>query len=252
MIFNTHSHICDRKDEEIEAILQNALENDVNKIAVVGYDKESSIKSLKLANKYDMLYAICGIQPEEVNNFDKDYSFLFECLNDKKCIALGEIGLDYYFTKENKDLQIEVFQKQLEIASTIKKPIQIHCRNAHEDLYNILEKWHKKLDGIILHCYSGSVEMMNRYLKLGCYISFSGVVTFKNAKEIKEVAKNCPIDRILVETDDPYLTPVPFRGTINQPSNVRYVIEEIAKIKDIPLETLKENVYANSLRVFHL
>ena len=128
----------------------------------------------------------------------------------------------------------------------------LHCRDASEDTFNLLENYHKQLDGIIMHCYSGSVEMMKRFLTINCYISISGVVTFKNAKVIKDVAKEIPVDKLLVETDDPYLTPVPFRGKENRPSYVKYVLQEIANIKEMNYEELEKIVYENSKKVFHL
>ena len=144
------------------------------------------------------------------------------------------------------------FERQLQIACNYKKPITIHCRDAHEDTYNLLEKYKDGLDGIILHCYTGSVEMMERYLKLGAYISITGVVTFKNAKTIKEVVKACPLDRLLVETDDPYLTPVPYRGQENKPSYVYYFVNEIATLKELSFEEVSKATFENAKRVFHL
>lgn len=251
MIFNTHSHIND-KIEEIPQLLKECLEANVTYVAVVGYDYNSSLRALNVAKEYDNLYAICGLQPGGVDEFNGDFSDFIELFKDDNCIAIGEIGLDYYYGKDNKELQLKYFEEQIKIAIELNKPIVIHCRDAHEDTYNLLKKYHNNLKHIVLHCYTGSVEMMERYIKLGVYISISGVVTFKNAKTIKEVVKACPIDRLLVETDDPYLTPVPFRGKENRPSYVKYVLKEIAEIKKMNYEELEKIVYENSLRVFHL
>lgn len=254
MIFNTHSHINDKinNKDELDLLLKECNEFNVLKVACVGYDYISSVNAIKLASLYDNIYAICGLQPEEVNKYDGDLSEFKELFDNEKCIAIGEIGLDYYYGKESKEKQLYYFEKQLKIACKYKKPIAIHCREAHEDLYNLLYKYHKSLDGIILHCYTGSVEMMKRYLKLNAYISISGIVTFKNAITIKEVVKECPLDRLLVETDDPYLTPFPFRGKENHPSYVYYVIKQIAMLKEMDEKEIQDITYNNALRVFHL
>ena len=250
MIFNTHSHIND-KLENLNELVDECLDSNVDKIAVVGYDLSSSLRAIK-ACKHPNVYAIVGLQPNEVSSFDGNYDAFIDLFNNEKCIGIGEIGLDYYWNKDEKENQMKAFEKQLQMASNYKKPVIIHCRDAYEDTFNMLSKYHKQLDGIIMHCYSGSVEMMRRFLTINCYISISGVVTFKNAKAIKEVAKEVPLDRLLVETDDPYLTPVPFRGKENRPSYVKYVLKEIAEIKKMNYEELEKIVYENSLRVFHL
>lgn len=251
MIFNTHSHIND-KLEQLDELVNQCLEANVTHIACVGYDLDSSLRAIKASNMNSHVYAICGIQPGEVDKFDGNYEPFIELFDNDKCIAIGEIGLDYYYGKDNKEKQLEVFKQQLEIACNYKKPIAIHCRDAHEDTYNLLEKYHKKLDGIILHCYTGSVEMMDRYLKLGAYISITGVVTFKNAKTIKDVVINCPLERLLVETDDPYLTPVPYRGKENKPSYVEFVVQEIAMLKNLSYEEVASATFNNAKKVFHL
>lgn len=250
MIFNTHSHIND-KLENLNELVDECLDSNVDKIAVVGYDLASSLRAIK-ACKHPNVYAIVGLQPNEVSSFDGNYDAFIDLFNNEKCIGIGEIGLDYYWNKDEKEIQMIAFEKQLQMASNYKKPVIIHCRDAYEDTFNMLSKYHKQLDGIIMHCYSGSVEMMRRFLTINCYISISGVVTFKNAKAIKEVAKEVPLDRLLVETDDPYLTPVPFRGKENRPSYVKYVLKEIATIKEMDYQELEKIVYENSLRVFHL
>ena len=251
MIFNTHSHINDKLDF-VKQLYQECYENNVTKIAVVGYNYESSLNAIKAANLCEGIYAICGLQPQEVNEFDGDYNKFIKLFDEEKCIAIGEIGLDYYYGKEDKEKQLECFERQLQIACQYKKPVAIHCRDAHEDTYNLLAKYVDKLDGIILHCYTGSVEMMQRYLNLGAYISITGVVTFKNAKTIKDVVLACPLDRLLVETDDPYLTPVPYRGQENKPSYVTFVVGEIASLKNLPYEDVASATYENAKKVFHL
>ena len=251
MIFNTHSHINDKLDQ-VTQLYKECRDNNVTKIAVVGYNYESSLRAIKAASQCEGIYAICGLQPQEVNEFDGDYDKFVKLFDEEKCIAIGEIGLDYYYGKEDKEKQLECFEKQLQIACRYKKPIAIHCRDAHEDTYNLLAKYVDQLDGIILHCYTGSVEMMQRYLNLGAYISITGVVTFKNAKTIKDVVLACPLDRLLVETDDPYLTPVPHRGKENKPSYVTFVVGEIANLKNLSYEDVANATYENAKKVFHL
>lgn len=251
MIFNTHSHIND-KMSQIPNILKKCQEANVSDIAVIGYNYNSSLNALNAAKTYKNIYAICGLQPCEINDFNGDFTDFEKIFVDKDCIAIGEIGLDYYYGKENKDLQLLYFEKQLQIAIKLNKPVVIHCREAHEDTFNLLSKYHKDLKGIVLHCYTGSVEMMKRYLSINAYISFSGVVTFKNAKTVKDVAKECPLDRLLVETDDPYLTPSPFRGKENDPSYVTYVVEEISKLKGLSSEIIANASYENAKKVFNL
>lgn len=252
MIFNTHSHINDLNEEEISDELRLCKENDVQKIAAVGYDLDSSFRALSCANRHEEIFAICGIQPCELDSFHDEFNLLKQYIEQKKCIGIGEIGLDYYYGKEDKIRQKIYFEKQLQLASMYKKPVIIHCRDAYLDTYELLEKYVNQLDGIILHCYSGSVEMMQRFLNLGCYISLSGVVTFKNAKECKEVAKKVDLNKLLVETDDPYLTPTPYRGEKNHASYVTYVINEIAAIRNMEIEEIKKATFENALRVFHL
>ena len=251
MIFNTHSHLND-KIEQVDELLNQCKEYNVSYIAAIGYNYESSKRAVELAKTHENVYAICGLQPEEVLDYKGDFSDFIELFNNDRCIAIGEIGLVYYYGKENKDIQLEAFEKQLQIACNYKKPIAIHCRDSHEDMFNLLKKYSDKLDGIIMHCYTGSVEMMERYLSLGAYISISGVVTFKNAKTIKEVVVACPLDRLLVETDDPYLTPVPFRGKENKPAYVYYVVEEIAKLKQLTVQEVAKTTCNNAKKVFHL
>lgn len=251
-IFNTHSHLQDKDDNQIKQTIETCKDYNVSNLCLIGYDCASSKRAIEVARQYENVYAACGLQPEEVSSFDGNFDNFIKLFDDPKCICIGEIGLDYYYGKESKNYQLECFERQLQIACNYKKPIEIHCREAFEDTYNLLNKYHKQLDGIILHCYSGSEQMMQRFIKLGAYISISGVVTFKNAKEIKEVVKSCPLDRLLVETDDPYLTPVPYRGKENNPAYVYYVVKEIAAIKGLSEQEVAKITYENAKKVFHL
>lgn len=252
MLYNTHSHFQDKTIKEAKALLDEFIPLGGYLINAIGYDYKSSKKAIEYANLFDGVFAVCGIQPEEIDSFDGDYNKFIELFNNPKCVAIGEIGLDYYYGKENRDRQLIIFEEQLKIATKYKKPIMIHCRDAHEDLYNLLEKYYKQLDGIVLHCYTGSNEMAKRYLKLGAYISVSGIVTFKNAKTIKEVVANTPLDKLLIETDDPYLAPTPYRGTENHPSYVIKVAEEIANIKNMSVDEVINITCNNAKKVFHV
>lgn len=251
MLFNTHSHIND-KTENIEEILKECKELNVQNIVAVGYDFSSSIRAIELAKEHEMIYAACGLQPEEILKNQNSLQEFEKLIENPNCVAIGEIGLDYYYGKENKENQLKWFEDFLKLACNYKKPIIIHCRESHEDMFNLLKKYHSSLDGIIMHCYTGSVEMMKQYLSLGAYISLSGVVTFKNAKTIKEVAIECPLDRLLIETDDPYLTPVPFRGKENKPAYVAYVAQEIALLKGMNVMQIQKATFENAKKVFHL
>ena len=232
MLFNTHSHIND-KTENIEEILKECKELNVQNIVAVGYDFSSSIRAIELAKEHEMIYAACGLQPEEILKNQNSLQEFKNLIDNPNCVAIGEIGLDYYYGKENKENQLKWFEDFLKLACNYKK-------------------YHGSLDGIIMHCYTGSVEMMKQYLSLGAYISLSGVVTFKNAKTIKEVAIECPLDRLLIETDDPYLTPVPFRGKENKPAYVAYVAQEIALLKGMDVMQIQKATFENAKKVFHL
>lgn len=252
MIFNTHSHINDENITNVDELITNAKNLNVGYVAVIGTDVKSSLKAIEIATHYNNIYAVCGLHPSDLDSFDDNYEPFIKMWNNDNVIGIGEIGLDYYYPTPSKEKQLFYFEKFLQLATKVNKPVIIHCRDSYLDTFNLLEKYHKELNGIIMHCYSGSVEMMERFLKLGCYISISGTVTFKNAKEIKEVAKKVPVDRLLVETDDPYLTPVPYRGKTNQPAYVYYVIEEIAKLKEMNLKELIDITTNNAKRVFNL
>lgn len=252
MLFNTHTHINDASITNIDLLLENAKKNQVSYLCVVGTTIQDSFRAVELANLYNHLYAICGIHPSELDDFANDFSTLEVLCQNKKTVAIGEIGLDYHYPDTNKQQQLYYFEKFLQQACLYQKPVVIHMRDAYEDTYHLLAKYATKLDGIILHCYSGSVEMMQRFLKLGCYISISGVVTFKNARHIIDVVQQVPLQRLLIETDDPYMSPVPFRGQQNQPAYVYYVAKKIAEIRNCSLEEIAEITTENAKRVFHI
>ncbi len=252
MLIDTHCHLnSEELLNEVDEVILRAKKEGVNTFFVVGWDISSSKLALLLADKYQEVYPIVGVHPCDIKGVD--LSELEELLIDGKVKAVGEIGLDYYWVKEEKDRkkQKEYFIKQIELANKYKLPISIHSRDAIQDTLNILKEYHPKY-GFIMHCFSGSKEMMSEFLKLGGYISFGGPVTFKNAQNSKECALNVPLDRILIETDCPYLTPHPFRGKRNEPSYLPLVMETIKEIKGIDAQELKQALIENTKRIFQL
>ena len=244
-MIDTHVHLNDQAySENLDQIINDAINVGVNKMIVIGYDRNSSIKAVEIAKKYNTIYAMVGLHPSDVNKeTDLELNWLKELLKEEKVIGIGEIGLDLYWTKDFKDLQISFFEKQLQMSLEYNLPICIHSRDAIELTYQILSQ--NKYRGII-HCYSGSLEMANKFIKLGYLLGIGGVVTFKNTN-LKEVVKNIPLEVIVTETDGPYLAPTPFRGKLNKPEYIRLVVDEIANLKEIsPLEVEKQidkNVY---------
>lgn len=249
MFFNTHTHLNSTQlFEERNIYIKRALENNVSYIVVAGYDLESSKKAITIAHEYPFIYATVGISPNDcLETTDEDIREIETLLQDHRVVALGEIGLDYYWKDVPVDKQKDVFKKQIDIAKRYNKPIVIHARDAYEDTYNILKAANHYG---IMHCYSGSVEMAKRYIEIGYKISLAGPVTFKNAKVPKEVAKAIGIDHLLIETDCPYLTPHPFRGKLNEPANVVYIAQEIAKLKSMEIEDVARITTFNAKEVF--
>ncbi len=234
MLIDSHCHVLKSEYENPEVVIKKALASGVNKIIINGYDLQSSFEAVNLANKYENVYACVGIGPQNISDFNDDvYQKIKILASRRKVVAIGEIGLDYYWTKENKDSQILVFKKMLGIAKENNLPVIVHCRKAFLDTYNLLKEYNSS--GII-HCYSGSLEMASEFIKLGFLLGIGGIVTFKNAKEIKEVVREVNISNLSLETDSPYLSPEPFRGKVNVPDNVILVAKEISKIKGLSLQ----------------
>lgn len=248
-LFDTHSHYNDEKfNLDREEIIKNTYEQGITKFVCAGYNLKSSREAVDIATRHEFVYSICGISPNDLEDYNKENLEEIKVLaQNKKNVAIGEIGLDYYWKDVPVEKQKEVFIKQIEIAKKHQKPIVIHARDAYEDTYNILKD--AAYYGI-MHCYSGSVEMAKRYVELGFQISLAGPVTFKNAKVPKEVAKAIGIDHLLIETDCPYLTPQPFRGKLNEPANVVYIAQEIAKLKEMDVEDVARITTFNAKEVF--
>ena len=249
-IINTHSHVNMLRETNIDEAIQNAIDNKIVTIVPSSsvqdiFDTDNFIK------KYNDVYGYVGVFPEEVKDFsDKTLSDMEEIIkSNPKIIGIGEIGLDYYWDKSFKELQKEVFIKQIEFANQMNLPLNIHSREAHLDTLEILKKYNKNSTAI-MHCFSGSLEFARECIKEGIYIALGGVVTFKNAKKTKEGAKNIPLEYLLLETDDPYLAPVPFRGKENQPMYVKYVAEEIANLRGITPEEVAKTSTENAKKIF--
>lgn len=250
-IINTHSHVNMLKELPIEQAIKNCEDENI-RIIVPSYDDKSIFEVDELVKKYDNIYGYAGIFPEEVKCFsDKTLSDMENIIkNNPKIIGIGEVGLDYYWDKSFVELQKEVFIKQIEFANEMNLPLNIHCREAFGDTLEILKEYNKN-STVVMHCYSGSLEFAKECINLGIYIALGGVVTFKNAVKVKEVAKNIPLEYLLLETDDPYLTPVPFRGKENQPVYIKYVAQEIASLREISVEEVASATTQNALKIFN-
>ena len=235
-------------EESVETTLQKMADFGVKKVINPACDAAGFAKILEIADKFENIYAMLGIYPSEAKTYSEDIErYIID--NSKKIVAIGEIGLDYYWDKSFKDLQCEIFAKQIQLANKLSLPIVVHDREAHKDCFNIIKAANKG-SKVLFHCFSGSVEFMRECTKEGWYIALGGVVTFENAIKMKDVAKEVPLDKLVLETDSPYLTPVPFRGKPNTPAYVKYVAEEIAKLREIPFEELIDITTENAERFF--
>lgn len=248
-LIDTHAHI-DMLEDNINDVLNTMQELGVKKAVIPAVEIKTQDKIIDLINKYDNLYGMIGIFPSEAKTYNNELENYFKDLaKNKKIVAVGEIGLDYYWDKSFVDLQKEIFIKQIQLANELNLPIVVHDREAHKDTYDILKKYNKS-SKVLFHCFSGSVEFMKECVKEGWFIALGGVVTFKNAIKMKEVAKFIPLEFLVLETDTPYLTPIPFRGKTNKPAYVKYVAEEIAKIRNMDLEDLISITTKNAERFF--
>lgn len=250
MYFDTHAHYDDgRFDSDRDELLASMPETGVTRILVPGCDVESSERALALARRFDFIYAAVGIHPEDLDeNWQRELERIGELTRAPKCVAVGEIGLDYYWDKEHKQEQKALFVRQLELALAYQLPVIVHDREAHGDCLEIVSRY----DGLrgVFHCYSGSCEMAEALLKRGWYLGFDGPITYKNARKALEVLEMCPLDRILIETDSPYMSPVPLRGRRNDSRNLRYLCEKIAEVRGVSPEQAAAITMENGKRLF--
>lgn len=252
MLFDTHVHLnAYQYKDDVEEVIARAKEAGVSYMVVVGFNEETIEKALELTERYPFIYAAVGWHPvDAIDMTDKHMEWLEQLATHPKVVALGEMGLDYHWDKSPKDVQKDVFRRQIRLAKKVKLPIIIHNREASADIVQILQEEGAAEVGGIMHCFSGSVEIAKQCLALNFYLSFGGPVTFKNARKPKEVVKHVPLERLLIETDCPYLTPHPFRGKRNEPAYVKYIAEEMAQLKEIEYEQLAKITTNNAKRLF--
>lgn len=257
---DVHAHLTDERFvNEVEKVIENADEMGVKKIISAGTNLKTSTLAVEFATKFENVFATVGIHPEDVENFENQFKNLHILAQEKSVIAIGEIGLDYHYlqdlneqqAKANKKLQKIAFEKQIELANELNLPVVVHSRDAMGDTLEILQQIPPKRPSL-LHCYSGSFESAKQLMEMGFSFSFGGVVTFKNAKNVQEVVRNLPLQRILLETDCPYMSPEPFRGKRNESKNVVYVADQIAKLKGLSLEEVAKTTTENARTLFKI
>ncbi|CAM3441838.1 TatD family hydrolase [Nosocomiicoccus ampullae] len=255
MLIDTHVHLnADQYEGEIDDVITRAKEDGVEKFVVIGFDRKTIQRTMDLIEAYDEVYGVIGWHPvDAVDCTDEDLEWIESLADNEKIVAIGEMGLDYHWDKSPKDVQEEVFIKQIELAKRVNLPIVIHNREAEEDAIRILEENDAKTVGGIMHSFhNGTDEQIDRVLDMGFYVSLAGVITFKNAKRPKEVAQYVPLNRLVVETDAPYLTPHPYRGKRNEPKHVRLVAEELAELRGISIEEVEEATTENAKRIYNI
>ena len=255
MLFDSHAHLNDERfNEDREELINSLKSNGVELVLNPGACIETSKSSVELANKYDFIYATCGISPNDIPQTEEELGIMLQEIKEitklnSKVVAIGEIGLDYYWNKENKDLQKEAFIQQINLANELDLPIVIHTREAVVDTIEILKNNEVKNKGVF-HCCPLNKELVKEALKLDFYISFAGPVTFKNSKNANEIIEMVPIEKILIETDSPYLSPEPLRGRRNDSRNVKYIAQKIAEVKGVSIEEIAKITYENTKKVF--
>ncbi len=256
-LFDSHCHLDDEQfNEDREEVIKQIQSNKITKIISAGYSLESSIKAVQLAEQYDFIYATCGISPNDIPQAEQELWIMLDKIKQlttqsKKIVAIGEIGLDYHWNQENKELQKIAFKKQIELANELNLPIVIHTREAIMDTLEILKE-QKVIKKGVFHCCPLNRELVKEALKLGFYISFAGPVTFKNSKNADEIINMVPNEKMLIETDSPYLSPEPLRGRRNVPSNVKYIAQKIADAKQIEIEEVANTTYKNAEKIFEI
>ena len=253
-LFDSHCHLEDERFQgEVEDVLARMAEAGVNRCILASSDMPTGTKIVGLADQYPQVYGMVGFHPHEASQFrEEDLEQMAQWLKHDKIVGVGEIGLDYYYDHSPRDVQRQVLERQLDFALEQNVPVAFHIRDAHGDTLDMFSRRKGRLPEGVLHCFSGSLECARQYLDMGFYLSFAGPVTFKNAAKLQEVAKYCPIDRLLVETDSPYLAPVPLRGQRNEPANVRYVAQMVAELKGMATEQLARHAFENTCRLYRI
>jgi TatD DNase family protein len=254
MLFDTHVHLnAEQFKQDREEVIKRAFDTGVKYMTVVGFDRETIPLAIEIAEQHETIYAAVGWHPvDAIDMTDQDFAWIEELSSHPKVVAIGEMGLDYHWDKSPKDIQKEVFRKQIQLAKKVNMPIIIHNREATEDIIEILQEENAKEVGGIMHCYNDSAKYVQTCLDMNFYISLGGPVTFKNAHLPKEVAVEVPLERLLVETDAPFLAPHPNRGKRNEPAYVKLVAEKIAELREISLEELSEKTTENALKLFNI
>ena len=254
-IIDTHCHLNDEAlFKDLDNVISRARNTGVEKMVVIGWDEASSKLAIQIAEQYDFIYAVIGFHPENIYDISDEILYrTLELYKHPKVVGIGEIGLDYHWSKDpdKRELQKEYFIKQIDFANKVGLPISIHSREAFNDTLEIL-RTHKPFYGGVMHCYSGSVENINELINLNLYIGLDGPVTFTNSKTPKEVAAEVPLERLVVETDCPYLSPHPLRGTVNEPANISLIVDEIANIRQMSKKHLLDVLYQNSCKLFKI
>ena len=254
MYIDSHCHLSELDADHLQAVLQEAKDQNIHHLVAIGagYGFESNKRTLEIAKAHSHIHCALAIHP---HNADKVTSDQLEQLfswyhKEEKVVAVGEIGLDYHYMHSDKESQIQILEKFVEQAKSCQKPLVIHDRDCEMECVDILKKQGADEFGGVVHCFTGTRELAERYLDLGFYVSFSGIITFKNAEDLREVVKMVPMDRLLIETDSPFLAPVPFRGRKNQPAYVRFVAEKVAELKNISVEEVAKTTAENTTKLF--
>lgn len=255
MLFDTHAHLNDAKfDADREQVIERAHnEYNVSRIVNVGYNRETIPSCLELAETYDFIYAAVGWHPHDAKRMrDEDLHWIEQLTSHEKVVAIGEMGLDYYWDNSPRDMQADVFRKQIALAKKVKLPIIIHDRDAHEDVVRILQEEQAQDVGGVMHCFGGDWDIAKQCLELGFYIGFGGPITFKKADDVRDVVRKVPLDRLLLETDCPYLAPVPKRGKRNESGYVAYIAQKMAEIRSMDIDQLAAQTMENACQLFNI
>ncbi|WP_416148107.1 TatD family hydrolase [Salipaludibacillus sp. HK11] len=252
MLFDTHVHLnVEQFEDDLEEVIARAQEAGVENMVVVGFDEKTIKKAINLVETHDFLYAAVGWHPVDAIDLTEEHlNWIEELASHPKVVAIGETGLDYHWDKSPKDVQKEAFRKQIHLAKRVNLPIIIHDREAHQDIVDILKEEKAEDVGGIMHCFGGSIEIAQECLKMNFHLSFGGPVTFKNAIRPKEVVKEVPLERLLIETDAPFLAPHPFRGKRNEPGYVKLIAEQIAELREVSYEDIAKQTSLNAKKLF--